>query len=217
MKHSGPDRRAVDRVVEWLGRRPLSPLQGEQLECYGNWLRDEAIAAGGIGPREADRIWSRHLADSLTFAIGWAERTPPPRILDVGAGVGLPGIPLAILCPEIAVTLLDRAGRRVDLAGRAVRVVGVRNVEVRQGDARQEPPQWEAAVFRAVFRPAEACEVATTVLSDAGTAVIGLRGRDQARAHTAPSGSNRTLGLREVPAKVLDGGASLLIMGPCED
>ncbi|MCJ7726924.1 MAG: class I SAM-dependent methyltransferase, partial [Acidimicrobiia bacterium] len=116
-------------TAEWAGF-PLTSAQETQLEVYAGWLRDEAIPAGGLGPREGERVWARHIADSLSFAAAWRNRTPPREILDVGSGVGLPGIPLAILWPDALITTLDRGGRRIRLLTRATRIVGLVNVDV---------------------------------------------------------------------------------------
>ena len=188
-------------------------MQWDQLDYLAEWLEVEAVIAGGLGPHEADRIWSRHIADSLTFARGWTGNRPPSRLIDVGSGVGLPGIPLAILWPETRVLLLDRSGKRVDLARRAVRGLGLDNVEVRQGDALSERPKWEGAVFRAAFPPERGLEIGELILRPTGTAVIGLRGNDTKRAFDDASSSGRTVQVVEIPSTVLDGTASLLIMG----
>ena len=111
----------------------LSEDQIHTLQLYADWLITEAVPAGGLGPREGERLWQRHIGDSLTFAAGWSD--VPPEILDVGTGVGLPGIPLAVLFPDTMVTLLDRGGRRVRLVHRAVRILDLPNVVIAKGDA----------------------------------------------------------------------------------
>ncbi len=214
MKHWELDHPEVQRVLEWVGPSTLQPSGWRSLESYADWLADEAVTGGGLGPGEVHRIWMRHLADSLAFACGWKDTSPPPRLLDVGAGVGLPGIPLAILWPETGVTLLDRAGRRVDLARRAVRLLGLENVEVRQGEVLREVQKWEGAVVRAVFPWRRALEIAESVLEPSGTAVIGLRG-PSARGLPGDVGG-RPFRVVNVPSTVLDGKAALLIMDPCE-
>lgn len=216
MKHPVEGRQAIERVLRWLGIASLDPSQWDQIDHLAVWLEEEAIVAGGLGPNESDRIWTRHLCDSLAFARGWIAAGPPPRLLDVGAGVGLPGIPLAILWPETHVTLLDRAGRRTDLARRAVRSLGLDNVDVRFGDGLSEPPHWEAAVFRAVFGPQRALEVGDALLHPTGTAVIGLRGDDTTGSFESTSIADRNTEVVEIPPTVLDGTVSLLIMGPRE-
>ena len=152
MKHPDVGHESVVRVLNWVGSS-LKSGQWEQLQTFAEWLKDEAVGAGGLGPNEAVRVWTRHLADSLAFAFAWREVTPPARLLDMGSGVGLPGIPLAVLWPETLVTLLDRSGRRIDLARRATRLVKLANVDIQQGEVDGQRPGWEAIVSRAVFAP----------------------------------------------------------------
>ncbi len=212
MKHPEVDHQAVERVLGWVDSS-LDSRRWDQLGLLAGWLKDEAIKAGGLGPNEATRIWTRHLADSLAFAYAWRDLTPPARLLDVGAGIGLPGIPLAVLWPETAVTLLDRSGKRIDLATRAVRRLRLENVEVRQGDVFEESAGWEGATFRAVFSPERALEVANSVLAPDGLAVVGLRGSGVDALTSSKSPGGRPVQAVELPPTVLDGPVSLLIMG----
>lgn len=204
------------RVAQWAGYE-LSDQQAGQLAGYADWLTSEAIPAGGLGPREADRVWGRHIADSLAFAVAWRERTPPTEILDVGSGVGLPGIPLGILWPESVVTTLDRGGRRIRLLRRASRVVGLVNVSVAQGDVFSVADEWESVVFRGAVKAPEAVGLSSRLLEVGGTAVLGLSRRPE-----EPSDGRDLVNLAgalgldaevvEVPADILDATAWLLIM-----
>ena len=201
-------------AAAWAGH-PLDSDRLERLERFGTWLTTEAIPAGGLGPREADRIWDRHIADSLTFGAGWT--APPVEILDIGTGVGLPGIPLAVLWPDCAVTLLDRGGRRIRLLTRAVAVLGLDNVHVAQGDAFDVADEWKGLTFRGSVRAPEAVGLANRRLTEDGTAVFGLSRRPEPPDRTrdlVTVGEALGLGMsvRAVPAGVLDGPAWLLIM-----
>jgi 16S rRNA (guanine527-N7)-methyltransferase len=202
------------RAAEWAGY----PLEGDrvaQLQDYASWLVGEGIPAGGLGPREGDRLWTRHIADSVTFAAGWDE--PPEELLDVGSGIGLPGIPLAILWPATTVTLLDRGGRRTRLLHRIVRILALENVIVEQADVFSVADEWQALTFRGAVKAPEAVGLAAKMLVPGGTAVLGLsrrarppdRTRDLQGVATALQLSTE---LRSVPARVLDGPAWLLIM-----
>jgi 16S rRNA (guanine527-N7)-methyltransferase len=161
------------RAAAWSGFS-LTERQLESLETLARWLVDEAIPAGGIGPDEADRIIDRHVADSLVFGAGWRD-APPSDLVDVGSGVGLPGIPLAVAFPETAVTLLERSQRRTDLAARSIRILGLGNVTAVRGEIATHQNRYAAATFRGSLTPAAAVVAARHLLVPGGTAVIGIR------------------------------------------
>lgn len=141
------------------------------LEEYRTWLLTEAIPGGGVGPNEEPRLTDRHIGDSLLFS--WPFVDPPPDLLDLGTGVGLPGIPLAILWPSTSVTLLDRSGKRTDLARRAVRVLGLDNVEVVRGDIEGWGRAFSHLVTRAAIPPGQLAPHLNRLLRPGGIAVAG--------------------------------------------
>lgn len=120
---------------------------------FGDWLASEAVLAGGIGPDEVDRLDNRHLADSLAVAECWHPHRPS-SIADLGSGVGLPGIPLAILYPEASVTLVERSGARCRLIRRAARVLELPNARVVQSDVGHLKGSFEVVVARGLSNPA---------------------------------------------------------------
>ncbi len=203
MKHD-----AARRAASWLGL-DLSPSQWSLLYAFADWLREEALPAGGIGPGEGPRIWERHIADSLLFAAGWANEPPPSRLADLGSGVGLPGIPLSIAWPDVEVTLLERSGRRSDLARRAIRVLALPQTRVAETDLWQIGERWPAVVTRAAFSPARAVSATNRLLAAEGRAVIGLARRDA-------EGGGKLFGslgrIVQIPAEILDRPTCLLIM-----
>lgn len=82
----------------------------ERAERLADLLADHGVRRGLIGPREADRLWERHILNSAVVG----ELIPQgARIIDVGTGAGLPGIPLAIARPDLDVVLLEPMQRRV--------------------------------------------------------------------------------------------------------
>lgn len=194
----------IEQAADWAGVR-LEPAQRRLLEEYRDWLREEAIPAGGLGPNEADRLDQRHLADSLLFAGGWQRETPPSTVLDLGSGVGLPGIPLAIIWPESRVTLLDRAGRRVQLARRAVRILGLDGVAVVQGEAVSRDLRAQMVVARAVADPTTVLAWARRLLEPGGLAVVGGSHEEKPDALMGEE-------IIEIPAEILDHRIWLRIM-----
>jgi 16S rRNA (guanine527-N7)-methyltransferase len=203
------ERSQLNRLAEWIGT-PIDEDQSAALFEYASWLREEALPAGGLGPGEGPRIWDRHICDSLAFAIGWPNEAPATA-LDVGSGVGLPGIPLAILWPGTDWMLLDRAQGRVNLARRAVRVLELGNVAAIQVDVDRHRARYDGIVARGVMQPAILASKVARMLSPAGKLVIGVS-RTINEEREVPTGS-RT---HRVPTEVLDGGAEILIIEPRE-
>lgn len=197
------DRALLSRVSRWTGLEPTAG-QIHALDELESWLRTEAIDAGGIGPNEAESLAWRHIADSLTFAHAWRNAVDRTRILDLGTGVGLPGLPLAITHPHAAVVAVDRSAKRVRLAQRAVRVLELTNIEVIQSDVASLTDTAPIVVSRAAMPPEVLLPFLDRLTAPGGVAVLGGSYR---AAPTVPG-----FDTLEVPAEVLDRSAWLLIM-----
>ena len=193
----------IDRAAAWAGVL-LDDNQRNKLAVFGAWLIGEASAAGGLGPGEMTIMESRHLADSLLFAHGWWS-TNPESILDVGSGVGLPAVPLAIASPRTRVIALDRSSRRARLIRRAGRLLDLPNLAVLERDvAEMKRDRFPVVVSRAALPPARLRPHLQRLLLPGGIAVVG--------------GSHVTKSVEEgyetltVPAEVLDRPVWILIM-----
>jgi 16S rRNA (guanine527-N7)-methyltransferase len=116
---------------------------GDALELavrYVGRLATDGVRRGLIGPREVPRLWQRHVLNSAAVA----EAVPAgARVVDVGSGAGLPGIPLGLARPDLAVTLVEPMARRVEFLQEAVAELG-RSWPVVRGRAE------ERSVIRAV-------------------------------------------------------------------
>lgn len=87
-------------------------------ERYVARLAGDGVARGLIGPREVARLWDRHVLNSAALA----EAVPVgARVVDIGSGAGLPGIPLALARPDLTVCLVEPMARRVEFLEEAVR------------------------------------------------------------------------------------------------
>jgi len=106
----------------------LAPPQVEALLGYLALLVRWNAAYNLTAVREPAEMVPRHLLDSLAIR-RWVRG---PRLLDVGTGPGLPGIPLAIADPALQVVLLDANGKKVRFCRQAALELGLRNVEVVQ-------------------------------------------------------------------------------------
>jgi 16S rRNA (guanine527-N7)-methyltransferase len=149
----------------------LDQTQIELLETYRDWLRSEALPAGGLGPAEGDRLDERHIADSLLFATSFSD--VPESIADLGSGVGLPGIPLAVLWPETRMHLIDRSEKRIDLMRRACRVLGLANTETYPTDVTRLRQRFSAIVSRGMMPPDQLGKHIQNLLLPGGLAVVG--------------------------------------------
>jgi len=99
---------------------------------YTDWLVGAGVERGLIGPREPDRIWSRHV---LNCAVLSSLVPADATVVDVGSGAGLPGIPLAIARPDVQVTLVEPLERRTVFLDEVVDALGITNVRVLRGRA----------------------------------------------------------------------------------
>jgi 16S rRNA (guanine527-N7)-methyltransferase len=86
-------------------------------ERYVARLAGDGVLRGLIGPREVPRLWERHVLNSAAVA----EAVPRgARVVDVGSGAGLPGIPLGLARPDLTMTLVEPMARRVEFLEEAV-------------------------------------------------------------------------------------------------
>ena len=102
---------------------------------YASLLETEGVVRGLIGPREAPRLWERHL---LNCAVVSELIFPSATVIDVGSGAGLPGIVLAVARPDISVILVEPLARRTAFLDEAVSALGLSSqVEVKRGRAEE--------------------------------------------------------------------------------
>jgi 16S rRNA (guanine527-N7)-methyltransferase len=111
-------------------------------ERYVTRLATDGVTRGLIGPREVPRLWVRHVLNSAAVA----EAVPGgARVVDVGSGAGLPGIPLGLARPDLSVTLVEPMARRVEFLEEAV-------AELSADGASRTPPRWRVVRGRAEDR-----------------------------------------------------------------
>src|SRR5919198_6221741 len=103
-------------------------------EGYATLLAGAGVERGLIGPREADRLWDRHLLNCAAVA---EIIMPDAEVIDLGSGAGLPGIVLGIIRPDLSITLLEPLLRRVNFLSECVAELGLQNVTVRRARAEE--------------------------------------------------------------------------------
>ncbi|MDR7323564.1 16S rRNA (guanine527-N7)-methyltransferase [Catenuloplanes niger] len=106
-------------------RPAAEALFGPRLELaarFAHLLGTDGVVRGLIGPREAPRIWERHLLNCAALA----ELIPSgASVVDVGSGAGLPGIVLAVARPDLTIALVEPLARRTAFLAEAVTALGL--------------------------------------------------------------------------------------------
>ena len=128
----------MDRLAARFG---LTPLQAERLSHFGAVLADDEHAPTTV--RDPVRVRDDHLADALV-ALELAEVRDATNLADLGAGAGVPGIPLAIALPAAQVTMVEGNGRKCEFMQAVVAELDLPNVEVVHGRAET----WAAGIDR---------------------------------------------------------------------
>lgn len=125
-----------------------TPGTSTTLQRYVDLLTSVGVERGLIGPREVDRIWSRHIDNSLALAGLLAEGSD---VVDVGSGAGLPGVPLAIARPDLRMTLLEPLLRRATFLSEAAAALDLPDrVRVVRARAENHRQTYDVVVARAV-------------------------------------------------------------------
>lgn len=121
----GDVREVPEPLVEAVRR-----VFGEQRHLavqYAQKLATDGVVRGLIGPREAPRLWDRHLLNCAVLG----ELIPfGTRVTDVGSGAGLPGIVLAVARPDLEIVLLEPLARRAAFLTETVAELGLKRVTV---------------------------------------------------------------------------------------
>ena len=87
--------------------------------------------------KEPDAAWEKHVLDSLTLLQVIAEVPEGSRVIDVGTGGGLPGVPLAICCPHLKFVLLDATKKKTQFLDAVIRRLGLKNATTCTGRAEE--------------------------------------------------------------------------------
>ncbi len=145
---------------------------------YAQLLVGTGVERGLIGPAEAERIWDRHLLNCGVVAeLVPATPSEPAEVADLGSGAGLPGLVLAILLPQVRVTLVEPMARRAAFLLEAMAELGLGNVQVRRARAEELAGKIRADVVtsRAVAR-LDRLAVLAVGLARPGGLVLAIKG-----------------------------------------
>ena len=114
-------------------------------DLYKEW--NEKINV--ISRKDMDSLYEKHILHSLGIA-KVMEFAPNTKVLDIGTGGGFPGIPLAILFPEVQFTLIDSIGKKITVVKEVSAGIGLKNVTAIHGRAESLKEKFHFVVSRAV-------------------------------------------------------------------
>ena len=195
----------LESTAQGLGLT-LTPEQLDRLQTYRDLLDVSSREFNLTSLRDADLIERRHIVESLAYGAllqrdGLLDGSP--RLVDIGTGAGLPGLPLRIVWPDIDLVLLESVGKKCRFLEDVVDRLGLARVEVVEGRAEdfgREPARREAfdlVVARAVAPLPVLLEYAMPLLRIGGH-LAATKGSAAISEIDASAGALETLGGRLV-------------------
>ncbi len=145
------------------------PERESQALGYAEFLKSAGIERGLIGPREADRIWERHILNCIPVSTLMKSGA---SVLDIGSGAGLPGVVIALARPDLKVTLLEPLQRRVNFLEEAVTGLGI---EVIRGKAESVKGQYDYVTARAVAPLSKLWQISKHLIKPDGS-LLAMKG-----------------------------------------
>lgn len=195
----------LNEILISLGEAALSPELAARFGAYGSLLMRWNARTNLTAIRDEEGILRRHFAESIACA-----RALPAGIeslLDFGSGAGLPGIPIGLCRPEIAVTLAESQGKKAAFLREGVRVLGI-GAEVYAGRAEALDKQFGCVTLRAVDRMEAAVRAASGLVAAGGWMALLITGAEMGPMQAAGQGFS----WRE-PLKLPGGENRILLLG----
>ncbi len=129
----------------------LTDVQIRQFEALEGLYREWNEKINVISRKDIDNLYLHHVLHSLAIA-KFMTFQPTTKIVDLGAGGGFPGIPLAILFPECSFTLVDSINKKITVATAVATSIGLKNVSTKHGRMEELKEKYDFVVTRAVAK-----------------------------------------------------------------
>ena len=163
----------------------LEPAQLDQLADYLARVLEANQRMNLTAIREEDAAWRRLIVDSLSVLPGIDDLESATgaavRVVDIGSGAGLPGLPLAIARPGVQITMLETTGKKADFIRSCIEGLGLENAQVIQsraetvGQEEEHRGTYDAAVSRAVGAMSLVLEYSLPLVREGGR-VLAMKG-----------------------------------------
>lgn len=128
----------------------LSETQLGQFAMLGELYPEWNSKINVISRKDIDNLYVNHILHSLAIA-KFVDFKPGSAILDMGTGGGFPGVPLAVMFPEVRFHLVDRIGKKLKVVDDIVSRIGLNNVSTQHGDIGEVKGSYDFVVSRAVM------------------------------------------------------------------
>ena len=138
----------MDEILKYF--KNLSERQIDQLSELGILYPEWNAKINVISRKDIDNLYINHILHSLSIA-KFTDFKDNSYILDLGTGGGLPGIPLAIMFPKVKFLLIDRIGKKINVAKDIAEHIGLTNVTFRHCDIAEIKEKFDFVVSRAVM------------------------------------------------------------------
>lgn len=127
----------------------LTEIQNEQFAQLRSLYEEWNAQINVISRKDVDFLYERHILHSLSIAkfITFKKGT---KLMDLGCGGGFPGIPLAILFPEVSFTMIDSIGKKIKVVQEIADTIGLKNVQAHHMRAEKVNESFDFVITRAV-------------------------------------------------------------------
>lgn len=203
---SGAEARdGLERGASIVLGRALTPRETGQLLEYCELIRSWSRVHRLVGSTDIRWLVDNVVVDSLRFAGRLPVETR--SLVDIGAGVGAPGVPIAVVRPDLHIVLAEARRRRASFLATAIRELGLPRCEVFAGRAEElgerRPRQFDVAVSRCAGPPVAVRRIAVTLVKPGGILFVagapaergGTEGFEWIDAPGWPPGTTRRLGI----------------------
>jgi len=160
----------------------LTPTQIEQFEKLGPFYKEKNQYVNVISRKDIDALYIHHVLHSLSI-YKFMPFAPGTFVLDVGTGGGFPGIPLAIMCPDVNFLLVDGKNKKIGVVNEVIEHLGLDNVKAMHKRAEELKYHFDFVLARAVTRLEKLLPYCLHLVSDQHSnilpnGIIGLKGGD---------------------------------------